>query len=257
MGFTVRAACGCSTGRVRRNNEDNFWFAGRGLEADNNGMEGIRTLECSPTGGVLLAVFDGMGGESFGEVASLTAMTAAGEALRTKRKLTQRPEDYLDSLVKQLNVAVFQAAQSLQVERMGSTVAGLYFTRGSVYSLNLGDSRVFRLRDGELTQLSVDHTDGAELARRGLSHRKPRLTQHLGIDPMDMIIEPHIAADKLARGNRYLICSDGVTDMVSRDRLQELMTQCADAAECTERLMQEALDNGGKDNTTAIVVYIA
>ena len=249
MTFLLQAACGCHTGKIRKNNEDNFYFDGHCLPRDNNGLEAPLTLKKWNLPGLCFAVFDGMGGENFGEYASF----AAAEHLRRSRKPLFTPEKtYLEELTQQLNDAVVQAQQQMQTERMGTTMVSLSFAPGQVYVCNVGDSRAYRLRQGRLQQLSLDHVQ----RRPGADHKKAPLTQYLGYGSEELLLEPHIAAGKPRRGDIYLLCSDGLTDMLPESEISDILLTASEPRACVEALIRGALEQGGRDNITAIVCKI-
>lgn len=250
MRFLLDAACGCNMGKVRKNNEDNFFFDDKCLEMENQGLRNTAEYVDFLKSGVCFAVFDGMGGESFGEVASFTAARKMQNLTRSLSDYFVSEKKYLTKLVQQLNNAVVEAKKELCTNRCGSTMVGLYFSSGYVYSCNVGDSRAYRLRDGEFFQLSVDHVE------KRAERKKAPLTQHLGIDPEDMQLEPYIAKGKICKGDKYLLCSDGLTDMLTNFEIAEIMISCEDPVNCVEQLIKAALENGGKDNITAIVCKI-
>ena len=250
MTFTLDAACLCNTGKVRKNNEDNFFFDGRCLPEENEGLKHPVSMVRPLRKEVCVAVFDGMGGENFGESASF----AAADGMQ---KITRRLKDYffpekrfLKDMCNKLNEAVLIRAREFCTSRMGSTLAALYFSHGYVYSCNLGDSRAYRLRDGEFLQLSEDHVEKRE------GKKKTPLTQYLGIDPEDFIIEPSIAKGELRRGDRYLLCSDGLTDMLTNLEITQIMSESKTPEDCAQKLIDVALEHGGKDNTTVIACEI-
>ena len=252
MARKIEAACGCHIGKIRKNNEDNFFFAGKYLDSDNMGLETPLYYKDSLKRGFALAVFDGMGGENFGEAASYAA---ASEMQRIKRKLKEHfrsKKVFVCKLVDQLNSAVVRAKKELCTDRMGTTMVGLHFGLRRVYISNIGDSRAYRLRDNELEQLSQDHV----LKIPGKEGKKTPLTQHLGIDPEDMLIEPYIVKHKLLAGDMYLLCSDGLTDMLTNYEISCLMHNAVDMETCATQLVQAALDKGGRDNITVIVCRI-
>lgn len=255
MSFLLHAACNCNTGRVRSNNEDNFFFDNISLREENNGLDTPLTMKFRTNKPKLVGVFDGMGGESHGEAASFSATVGAYAAARALPADGQDLTDYLTQACLNINQEVFNRAQSFGTTHMGATLAMLCFTDRGVYTCNLGDSRIFRLRTGLLQQISVDHTDEADLLRRGIK-RKPRLTQHLGIDPEEMILEPHVACSELAKGDKYLICSDGLTDMLSEYEISKILDAHRDPAACSQALVAAALENGGRDNVTVIVLNV-
>lgn len=253
MQYTIHAACGCHKGKIRRNNEDNFYFDGRCLEAENEGLQYPVTLEASSKKELCLSVFDGMGGESYGEIAAFSAARELKNYEKSVMDFFVPGRIFLLRLVNRLNNAVVQAAKELSANRMGCTLVSMYFTSGYGYVCNLGDSRAYRLRDGEFMQISQDHVDSRPV-RNG---KKPGLTQYLGIDPDEMTLEPHIAKGRLKAGDQYLLCSDGLTDMLTNFEISDIMLKAADAETCVQNLIQAALDHGGRDNVTAVVCRIS
>lgn len=252
MQYTIQAACGCHIGKVRRNNEDNFFFGGRCMEQENTGLRSPVMLERPLKENLCLAVFDGMGGENFGEIAAFSAARALQSYERSFTDYVIPGKNYLSRLALHMNGAVVKAAEELSTTRMGTTLAALYFTAAYAYVCNVGDSRVYRLRDREFFQMSCDHVDSRPVA----SGRKPGLTQYLGVDPEEMQIEPFIAKGRLKAGDQYLICSDGLTDMLSNFEIADIMLRDNEAEICVQELIQAALNKGGRDNITAIICKI-
>ncbi len=253
MGFTIQAACFCSTGLIRKNNEDNFYFDGKTLAEINNGLPHPLSMCVEITDGLCMSVFDGMGGENYGETASFTAAQEMRGVRRGIAEFFLTREEYLNRMVFQLNLAVVTAAKQRNTNRMGSTMAALYFTARNTYACNLGDSRAYRLRDGELLQLSKDHVS----SRPPKEGKKAPLTQYLGIDPGELQLEPYISKSALQRGDGYLICSDGLTDMVSGMEIADILTDSADVEACVRKLVAAAHAHGGRDNITAIFCQIS
>ena len=144
--------------------------------------------------------------------------------------------------------------QNVQKQQKLSVSLKKNFHAGQVWICNLGDSRGYLLRGGKLLQISQDHTDAAFMQENGITGRKPYLTQYLGIDPDEMMIEPYIKSYYLQEGDTFLICSDGVTDMVEEQEICRILAHNEDVGDCVDLLIQAALDGGGKDNITAIVV---
>ena len=249
MKYTIEAACGCHMGKRRKNNEDNFLFEGKCLEVNNEGLRNVASFTDDLRNGLSMAVFDGMGGENFGEIASYTAARKMQEISRKLSDYFMSERKFLMQLAMKLNDAVVEAQKRLCTERCGTTMVALYFNSGYVYACNVGDSRAYRLRDGEFLQLSVDHVE----KKPPQGGRKPYLTQHIGIDPEEMVIEPYIAKGKINRGDRYLLCSDGLTDMLSNFEISDILTKYDEPNECIHNLIQAALEKGGRDNITAIV----
>lgn len=252
MPYILDAACLCNTGKVRKNNEDNFFFDGRCMEADNNGLKHPVTMTKTLRKELCVAIFDGMGGENFGECASFAAADCMQYTTRKLKDYFIPERKFLNGMCMKINEAVVAKQQELCTERMGSTMVALYFSHGYVYVCNLGDSRAYRLRDGEFLQLSVDHIE----KRPGQTKKKAPLTQHLGISSDDFLIEPYIAKGELRHGDQYLLCSDGLTDMLSNFEIDEILNNCVSPEECVQKLVATALEKGGKDNVTVIICKV-
>lgn len=252
MRFTMDAACGCHIGRVRRNNEDNFLFDGKCLEEENCGLKNVINFKAPVKNGIMMAVLDGMGGEDFGEAASYAA---ARELQQSRRKLSDHfvsKRSFLLRLTERVNQAVVRTKQMRNTERMGSTLVSVYISSRRVYVCNVGDSRAYRLRDGILMQLSRDHVETIP----GMTRKKAPLTQHLGIDPAYLQIEPYIAEGDLRKGDIYLLCSDGLTDILPDPQISGVIRASQDARTCVCDLIQAALERGGVDNITVIICRI-
>lgn len=249
MGFSINAACGCNKGKRRSNNEDNFYFDGKCMEAVNNGLHNPAVFDGPVKRGTCVAVFDGMGGENFGEDAAFAAAKTMQQTERSLADYLIPEKKYLQRLCVQINQAVVDAAREAGTERMGSTMVSLYFSGKYVYVCNLGDSRAYRLRNGEFLQLSKDHVDTRPMPEG----KKAPLTQHLGIDPEDMLIEPYIAKGEVKPGDQYLLCSDGLTDMLTNFEIADIMLAEEDTESCVRKLIEAALEHGGKDNVTVIL----
>lgn len=252
----VRAACGCHQGLRRTNNEDNFYFDGDYMQSDNHGLPEILVKEFGLEEDAFFAVYDGMGGMDYGEVASYTAAKLTRQFLADEGNVN--PCDVtpsLEGLCQLLNRDVFQAGTDRGSEKVGSTLVGLYFHGGQVWDCNLGDSRGYQFRQGQMMRISVDHTDEEYVKEQGLN-RKPWLTQYLGVDPEEMQIEPHIRSRYVQEGDVYLVCSDGITDMVSEQDICNILAAGRSPETCVEELVNAALEGGGKDNITAIVCMV-
>ena len=253
------AACYSHKGKKRPNNEDNLFFEGFRMNSDNQGTDQVlsydrKRLDHLTDKTVFYAAFDGMGGGDYGELASYTA---ADEAYRFFHGGGVDAHDVTISLEHFCNIAnqsVYSAGQNLGSRVMGTTIVGCYFYDGRVWICNVGDSRCYRLRNHSMEQLSLDHTDEKEMMINGITGRKPYLTQYLGIDPEEMHIEPYVQSHDLESGDRYLLCSDGLTDMVSLDEIQRILENSSNPKSLVQELTEAALVGGGKDNITVMVV---
>lgn len=252
MAYTLSAACGCNMGKIRKNNEDNLFFDGRCLEEINSGLKHPVSMERTLDKELCVAIFDGMGGERFGEVASYAAADCMKNMTRKLSDFFISEKKYLNDMCWTLNQAVVDKKREYCTEHMGTTMVALYFSHGYVYVCNLGDSRAYRLRDGVFQQLSVDHI----LQDERMGNRKAPLTQHLGIDPEEYLLEPYIAKGELSGGDQYLLCSDGLTDMLSNLEIADILKADENAERCVEKLIEVALEKGGRDNITVILCRV-
>ena len=254
MALSFSAACLTDTGKIRAANQDNFLFDQLYLEEVHQSMALPFRCAGSLIRPRLFALFDGMGGESFGDIASGVAAKTAQEL---EKKLTRAKDvpTALEEACTEINSAVVARGRELLCDRMGSTLSMLLLSGRNAHVCNIGDSRIFILRKGVLTQLSRDHTDAEMLEKLGI-HRRPRLIQHLGMDPEETRLEPHIVSFRLERGDLCLLCSDGVTDMVTEETLQSLLAEDPQPDRLVRTLVDRSLEAGGRDNITAIVCRI-
>lgn len=250
MKLQIEAACGSHKGKVRRNHEDNFYFNGEYLDRDNDGLKGVSTFSGELKRGTCVAVFDGMGGEDYGEEASYAAAHYTHQVNGNLASLFLNQQKLLKKQIFASNNAVVEAKKKLNSDRMGTTVVMIRFTASEAYICNVGDSRAYQLRDGQLRQITVDH-----VYKRPGSKKTP-LTQHLGIDPTSMTIEPYIASEEVQAGDTYLLCSDGLTDMLSDEEISTILQKRKKSKNCVKALMNAALERGGRDNITIIVCKI-
>lgn len=255
MECRLSAACLCNMGRVRGNNEDNFYFDGRTMPLDHTSLDKPLLQDVSTSPFAAFGVFDGMGGEENGEVASFVAAETFKDKCRWLREYVAPPQQFLAEASAAMNDAV--AAEARKVPgRVGTTGVMLCFSEDEVYCGNVGDSRAYRFHKSALFQLSTDHNDAKFLRDHGVVGRKPRLTQYIGLDPEEMMIEPSYAKEKLQQGDRYLLCSDGLTDMLDNLTLCSILKNSATVQQGVEALMDTALERGGRDNITIILVEV-
>ncbi|MGV4987565.1 PP2C family protein-serine/threonine phosphatase [Streptomyces sp. NRAIS4] len=199
---------------------------------------------------LVVAVADGLGGHPGGEVASaltVRRMAAVGSALGS--------EDAVRDALNACNRAVYEAAggdRGSELAAMGTTVAGTVVQPGSLLVFNVGDSRVFEASRDGLRQVSVDDSPPPEPGRRTTSI----VTQCLGGSLSYRAVHPHVTASSLAPGDRYLICTDGLTDPLPEEVLHEVMREHDDGRAAFE-LWKAAIAAGGPDNITLAVVRVA
>lgn len=236
MTLTLRYAARSDRGLIREGNQDSVYAGPR-----------------------LLAVADGMGGMAAGDVASNLAIAA----------MAQLDEDVPgDSLVDALRSAVELANQNLRdavdanpaLEGMGTTLTSMLFSGSKVAMVHVGDSRAYLLRDDEFVQVTKDDTYVQMLVDEG------RITlEEASVHPQRSLliralqgtdVDPTYSVRQALPGDRYLLCSDGLSGPVSDESIAASMREYKDPDECAERLLQLALRGGGPDNITVIVADV-
>lgn len=252
MKYTIRGACASNVGKRRQNNEDNFVFNHACLDTNSEGNAETLFIEKPFEEGSYFAVFDGIGGESDGEAAAYAAAQELLKGSGRKKPFYVSDTRFYNDLMSELNVAVLDERHKLVSERMGTTCALSHLGSRYVNSVNVGDSRIYLWRSNTLQQLSVDDVAVRPLPGR----RKAPITQHLGMDPMEVKMIPHIKKTKLHIGERYLICSDGLTDMLCDEEIAAVLSANRASKATVDMLVAMALENGGRDNITVILVDI-
>ncbi|AZS72845.1 serine/threonine protein phosphatase [Streptomyces lydicus] len=196
---------------------------------------------------LVVAVADGIGGQPAGEVASALAvrqLAVLGPTLDT--------EEAVRDALKLCNGAVYAAAgRDPELTTMGTTVAGAVVLAESLLVFNVGDSRVLDTTADGLRQVSVDDSPPLPPGRRTTS----LVTQALGGTPEFSAITPHVTEVPLSAGDRYLVCTDGLTDPVPEDALNDLL-QLHSGGRAAFELWKSAIEAGGPDNITLALIGI-
>ncbi len=259
----ITAAGISNTGLIREKNEDNLFFFDCFLEEEHEGTESV--LEYSGTTGespLLFGVFDGMGGYEKGERASFLTARLAGRYAKICRNQPPGTDmevigDCLRDLCYEANRLVCTEMEENR-EKMGTTASMLCFSGRKAVLCNIGDSPVFLLREGVLEEISEEHTQRAMyeklLGKEHVGSRKFPLTQCIGIPEREMRIRPYVSIDEVRAGDRFLICSDGLTDMVAPETIKEYLRGDLPQKRLLEELVEEALDQGGRDNITILLI---
>jgi protein phosphatase len=208
----------------------------------------------------LFAVADGMGGHLAGDVASRTAVE-----IITTRAEQDSPGDTgsLARLVREANHEIWKKAQSdASLHGMGTTCTLAMLDESILHIAHVGDSRAYLFRDGDLSQLTEDHTLVGRMVREGRlrpeeAERHPQrsiITRALGVDS-DVDVDTQTI--ELREGDRILLCSDGLSSMVDQDSIAQVLDDKSDPQEASERLVQLANEAGGEDNITVVVIEVA
>jgi protein phosphatase len=224
------------TGRQRRDNEDSAYAR-------------------AP----VFVVADGMGGAQAGEVASQIAVEAFEQGLPDSGS----PEERLASRVHEANQRIYELSQADHEHRgMGTTLTAAYLDDDSHLAIaHVGDSRAYLFRDGELKRLTQDHSLVGELVRRGKlteeqAEEHPQrsiITRALGPDPT---VEVDTWSYPVRDGDVVLLCSDGLTSMITEERIAEVLEAAGSLREAADRLIREANAAGGRDNITVVLARL-
>ncbi|MBP2705124.1 serine/threonine-protein phosphatase [Microbispora sp. RL4-1S] len=234
----IRHAAGTDVGRSRSKNEDSFHVGER-----------------------LIAIADGMGGHGHGEVASAAAI--ASLAALESGPLPDDPVAALDAAVLEAGRRLSDLAdQDPSLERMGTTITAMLWDGESRFAVaHVGDSRAYMLRDGALYQITRDHTLVQSLVDDGRmspdqAARHPNRSLLLRALETTGPAIPDLSLRDAYPGDRYLLCSDGLTTVVEPETLHQVMTTVNDPQDVVRQLIDLANEGGGPDNITCIVADV-
>jgi protein phosphatase len=241
MALRIESAGKTDVGLVREKNEDSMLI--------------------DPTVG-LYVVCDGMGGHVGGQVASQLAVATISEMIRANGAAAEGDPDRMVTAIKAANNAVFTKAKAdPSLHNMGTTVVAIRQEEDLLHLCHVGDSRIYRLRQDALEQVTRDHSlinlyeDNPELAARFGPPNSNVIVRAIGLRP-EVEVDHRVIA--METGDMYLLCCDGLTDMVDDWMIKEMMADAVDGSidEACESLVRAALSNGGVDNTTVILLRI-
>jgi protein phosphatase len=233
MTLTLRYAARSDRGLIRDGNQDSVYAGPR-----------------------LLAVADGMGGMAAGDVASNIVVSAIAPL-----DDDVAPDNLIDAWRSAIGVANAQLRETVdanpRLDGMGSTLTGMLFSGTRLALVHIGDSRAYMLRDGDFTQITKDDTyvqilvDEGRITPEEASVHPQRSLITKAMDGRDA--EPEYSVRQVLPGDRYLLCSDGLSSVVSADTIAQSLREYADPGQCVERLLALALRGGGPDNITIVV----
>jgi PPM family protein phosphatase len=244
----VTVACKTDLGRVRENNEDKFEYY---IPEDD------ATLASR---GQVFLVCDGMGGHAAGQIASeLTAKTFIDVYLHHP---SSEPEAAMTAAVSAANRFVNDVGRAVPSRRgMGTTLSGVILLQDKAYTVQVGDSRVYRLRQGEMAMLTRDHTWVEEAVANQMMSREEAeahqyrhvLTRAIGTEGD---VKPDIDHHDLKAGDLFMLCSDGLINHVSDDEIADTLRANPAPSDAAWRLVGQALLGGGSDNCTVMIVRL-
>ncbi|MBI9113838.1 PP2C family protein-serine/threonine phosphatase [Sanguibacter suaedae] len=239
MTIALRYAARSDVGLVRSNNQDSGY-----------------------AGPHLLLVADGMGGHAGGDIASSLAVASLapldGEAFGSN-EILERLEKAIETARVEL---VRRARADSELGGMGTTVTALLRSGNKLAMAHMGDSRAYVLRDGVLSQVTKDHTfvqhlvDTGKITPDEAEHHPQRSVVMRVLGDFDLDLSPDLSVREARAGDRWLLCSDGLSGFVSVETLQRTLADVPDVDACAERLVQLALRAGGSDNITCIVADV-
>jgi serine/threonine protein phosphatase PrpC len=259
-GLYVRYAGRSAVGLVREHNEDNFVIAN--LTSGDVSPRDASLIELVGEGGLMFAVCDGMGGAAAGEVASQMAVDVLHEEMRRGGVPRERDElaRRLVTAVEEAGRRIFEAAQKERSRRgMGTTATAAVLVDKVLFIAEVGDSRAYMLRGGALKQLTKDQSLVNQLIEAGhLTEAEAEAFEHSNIILQALGTSETVQVDltfvELRRGDRLMLCSDGLSGLVHGDTLRDALVSIDDPSDCTAALVKYAEAGGGHDNITVVVI---
>jgi len=254
-------------GNVRKNNEDAYLVSA--MDGEEPGVNGLNRAPRLCQVGLLAAVADGMGGAAAGEVASREGLASIAVYLFGHWGRFQAADATEEGLFRALQGAAVEASAAVlrysdtdrKIRGMGSTLTATVIWNGHLYLCQVGDSRAYLYRRTHLRQLTVDQTLVNDMIASGFitpeeakTHpQRSMITQALGCPQP---VKPVLGRVALRRGDRLLICSDGLHGEVSDDQILEILEKGYSPRRSLELLLEKALAHGGRDNITAILLSL-
>lgn len=239
MTLTLRYAARSDVGLVRSNNQDSAY-----------------------AGPHLLVVADGMGGHAGGDVASRLAIAALAPLDRTEHGPEEALTD-LEHTVERARQDLVRASDAdPELVGMGTTVTALLHTGTTLVMAHLGDSRAYLLREGRLTQVTVDHTfvqhlvDTGRISPEEAEHHPQRNVVMRVLGDFDVDLTPDMSVREARAGDRWLLCSDGLSGFVSPEQITEVLTETASPDEAADLLITLSMTAGSTDNITVVVADV-
>lgn len=244
----IKVTASSNVGLIRHNNEDMILVRNKYVRNESYSAE----IDLGICDRFVLAVADGMGGYNAGEVASQEVLTSlhfyVGD-LPMKLDAEHFSEalvEWINSINSTLNA---KGHQNVEMSNMGTTLVGIIAYEGMFFWINCGDSRLYRLRDGCLKQITIDHSLSNLMGEKRHSNI---VTNCIGAGCTTSYLDIIEFTDDMKRGDTLMLCSDGLSDMVDDSHIEQLL-----GIECNaQQMCQAAIDAGGFDNVSACVIKI-
>ena len=257
-------------GKVRARNEDHFIVMriGRYLESVITSLPPGEVPERAEEAGYSMIVADGMGGHAGGELASRMAISGLVKLVLSMPDWIFRMNESVAKDVSRRSKRRFRDLNALLIEHgkqdphfrgMGTTLTAARSMGRHLQVVHVGDSRAYLLRESRLYRLTRDHTyvqllvDSGQLSEQDAAHFSARHVLVNALGGFDEDVEVDVDQLTLSSGDRLLLCSDGLTDLVEDDLIRDVLLECQHSADACRRLVDLALQRGGKDNVTVVV----
>ena len=236
----MKISSATSVGKIRAVNEDSYFVS-----------------EIGSGGAVLAIVADGMGGHNAGEIASAEAVNTLKSSITTADNTTK---DVLLTAIQCANNAIYKMSkQTPSMHGMGTTITACVISENTVTAAQVGDSRLYLIKDNEITQITKDHSlvemlieSGSITKEDAKTHpQKNIITRALGTNNS---VEADVYEFKVSEDDVLLLCSDGLVNMVEDEKILSMITECHDFENLADKLIAEAEDAGGHDNITVVLI---
>lgn len=213
----------------------------------------------------IFLVADGVGGHNDGELASRTVMADIAEYVKEKPLPDDADDEtvknYFENVIRYVNTHIYDMARKNAPGGMATTLVALYLKDGKAYAANVGDSRIYQIRDGGITQITEDHTYVNSLVKEGIITKEQgkthpdrnMITRAIGAEKD---VRPDLFIFDIKEGDILLLCTDGLYNEVSDQELCEALSSAGDMRTACSALVDEANLRGGADNITAVSVRV-
>lgn len=257
---SVLVSVSTDSGIIREVNEDNFFVTGIGYKTSESASFNIKINADSIS---FFSVFDGMGGEAYGEEASKIAAETLKEfadKISTKKAKRINLKESIEQYIHVANSRICDMVIRNRCKRSGCTMALTVINNGIVYPFSVGDSRIYRVSAGTIEQISEDQTLAVKKLKANIYNEEEartssdahKLTSYIGSDDRGVGVSYHSYDPFPLSDSILLLCSDGLTDMCTDKEI--LDTIYADSVSPSASLIKEAIKNGGEDNVTCVVI---
>ncbi|MBM9576407.1 serine/threonine-protein phosphatase [Leptospira sp. 201903070] len=242
-------------GNFRSHNEDSMYVSGEivaGTVSGSFASTGIRDSSHSP---LILALADGMGGHTSGEIASRLTLEKLAWMERAIQPLEELPRAGWQNLFRKINNEINEHALMTGKLGMGTTLVGALFGRKKVLVFNMGDSRAYHFSSQGVHKITVDHSF-SDSVRGGNQSSRSYITSCIGGGTTDLQMDLFDITNSLSEGDRILLCTDGLTDVIKIDDLEEILKNASNVKEACSHLAEEANLRMTRDNTSVIVIEV-